>query len=122
MDAPPRTAQSEAFLFPEMKAGIKRKNAKTWEEQEFRILLASLRLCAFALKSMSEENQQPLQQPEQPKERKSLDDRAKMTELERTRHSAAHVLAAAILRLWPEAQFASSYRSRTVFPATRHES
>ncbi len=30
-----------------------------------------------------------------------------MTELERTRHSAAHVLATAILRLWPEAQFAA---------------
>ena len=29
-----------------------------------------------------------------------------MTELERIRHSAAHVLATAILRLWPEAQFA----------------
>ena len=44
---------------------------------------------------------------EQPKERKSLDDRAKMTELERIRHSAAHVLATAILRIWPEAQFAA---------------
>ncbi len=40
-------------------------------------------------------------------ERKSLDDRAKMTELERIRHSAAHVMATAILRLWPEAQFAA---------------
>ena len=30
-----------------------------------------------------------------------------MTELERIRHSAAHVLATAILRLWPEAQFAA---------------
>ena len=39
-------------------------------------------------------------------ERKSLDDRAKMTELERIRHSCAHVLATAILRLWPDAQFA----------------
>jgi threonyl-tRNA synthetase len=29
-----------------------------------------------------------------------------MTELERIRHSCAHVLATAILRLWPEAQFA----------------
>jgi len=29
-----------------------------------------------------------------------------MTELERIRHSAAHVLATAILRIWPEAQFA----------------
>jgi threonyl-tRNA synthetase len=44
---------------------------------------------------------------QQLKERKSLDDRAKMTELERIRHSAAHVLATAILRLWPEAQFAA---------------
>src|SRR5258707_12995856 len=44
---------------------------------------------------------------EQPKERKSLDDRAKMTELERIRHSAAHVLATVILRIWPEAQFAA---------------
>jgi len=40
-------------------------------------------------------------------ERKTLDDRAKMTELERIRHSCAHVLATAILRLWPDAQFAA---------------
>src|SRR5881394_3583214 len=44
---------------------------------------------------------------EQSKERKSLDDRAKMTELERIRHSCAHVMATAILRLWPDAQFAA---------------
>ena len=44
---------------------------------------------------------------EQAKERKSLSDREKMTELERIRHSCAHVLATAILRLWPEAQFAA---------------
>ena len=31
----------------------------------------------------------------------------KMTELERIRHSCAHVMATAILRLWPEAQFAA---------------
>src|SRR5579864_7186137 len=48
---------------------------------------------------MQEENKQP--------ERKSLDDRNRMTELERLRHSAAHVMATAILRLWPDAQFAS---------------
>ena len=30
-----------------------------------------------------------------------------MTELERLRHSCAHVLATAILRLWPDAQFAA---------------
>jgi len=29
-----------------------------------------------------------------------------MTELERIRHSCAHVMATAILRLWPDAQFA----------------
>src|SRR3989442_14284970 len=49
---------------------------------------------------MPDENQEP-------KERKTLDDRAKMTELERIRHSAAHVMATAILRLWPDAQFAA---------------
>ena len=40
-------------------------------------------------------------------ERKSLDDRHKMSDLERIRHTCAHVLATAILRLWPEAQFAA---------------
>src|SRR5438445_7444809 len=48
---------------------------------------------------MAEENQEP-------KERKTLDERSKMTELERIRHSCAHVMATAILRLWPDAQFA----------------
>src|SRR5258707_3738268 len=37
----------------------------------------------------------------------TMKDREKMTELERIRHSCAHVMAAAMLRLWPEAQFAS---------------
>src|SRR5437899_13096073 len=36
-----------------------------------------------------------------------MQDREKMTELERIRHSCAHVMATAILRLWPEAQFAA---------------
>ena len=53
---------------------------------------------------MSEENKNEQAQPNP--ERKSLDDRAKMTELERIRHSCAHVMATAILRLWPDAQFA----------------
>src|SRR5665213_1645660 len=44
---------------------------------------------------------------DEPKERKTLDDRNKMTDLERLRHSAAHVMATAILRLWPDAQFAA---------------
>ena len=53
---------------------------------------------------MPDDNQQQLPQPNP--ERKTLDDRAKMTELERIRHSCAHVMATAILRLWPDAQFA----------------
>jgi threonyl-tRNA synthetase len=40
-------------------------------------------------------------------ERKTLDQRDRMTELERIRHSCAHVMATAILRLWPDAQFAA---------------
>ena len=40
-------------------------------------------------------------------ERKTLHQRHQMTDLERFRHSAAHVLATAILRIWPEAQFAA---------------
>ena len=40
-------------------------------------------------------------------DRKSIDDRQRMTDLERIRHSCAHVMATAILRLWPDAQFAS---------------
>src|SRR5215470_1053981 len=48
-----------------------------------------------------------MQTAEQNPERKTLDDRNRMTELERIRHSCAHVMATAILRLWPEAQFAA---------------
>jgi threonyl-tRNA synthetase len=40
-------------------------------------------------------------------ERKTLDQRAQMTDLERLRHSTSHVLATAILKIWPEAQFAA---------------
>src|SRR5882724_10105407 len=40
-------------------------------------------------------------------DRKTLDERYQMTDLERLRHSCAHVLATAVLRLWPDAQFAS---------------
>src|SRR6266446_5552550 len=48
-------------------------------------------------------------------ERKALDDRSRMTELERIRHSAAHVMATAILRLWPDAQFAAGPPVETGF-------
>jgi threonyl-tRNA synthetase len=40
-------------------------------------------------------------------ERKNLEERTQMTDLERLRHSASHVLATAILKIWPEAQFAA---------------
>ncbi len=40
-------------------------------------------------------------------QRKTLEERQRMTDLERLRHSCAHVLATAILRLWPDAQFAA---------------
>jgi threonyl-tRNA synthetase len=40
-------------------------------------------------------------------ERKTLEQGARMTDLERLRHSASHVLATAILKIWPEAQFAA---------------
>src|SRR6266849_6378543 len=40
-------------------------------------------------------------------DRKTLDQRAQMTDIERLRHSASNVLATAILKIWPEAQFAA---------------
>jgi threonyl-tRNA synthetase len=40
-------------------------------------------------------------------ERKTLEQRTTMTDIERLRHSASHVLATAILKIWPEAQFAA---------------
>ncbi len=36
-------------------------------------------------------------------ERKTLDDRNRMSDLERLRHSSSHILATAVLRLWPDA-------------------
>ena len=37
-------------------------------------------------------------------ERKTLEERHQMSDLERLRHSCAHVLAAAVLRIWPDAK------------------
>ena len=39
-------------------------------------------------------------------ERKTLEERAQMSDIERLRHSSAHIMATAILKLWPDAQFA----------------
>src|SRR3954466_10212987 len=44
-----------------------------------------------------------MQDPKQPVERKTLDERNRMTELQRIRHSCAHIMATAVLRLWPDA-------------------
>src|SRR4026209_593388 len=40
-------------------------------------------------------------------ERKTLEQRDQMTDWGRLRHSASHVLATAILKIWPKAQFAA---------------
>lgn len=40
-------------------------------------------------------------------QRKTLDERNQMSELARLRHSTAHILATAIAKLWPDAQFAA---------------
>ena len=40
-------------------------------------------------------------------DRKTFEQREQMTDIERLRHSASHVLARAILKIWPEAQFAA---------------
>ena len=45
--------------------------------------------------------------PSMTEERKTLEQREQMTDIERLRHSASHVLATAILKIWPEAQFAA---------------
>jgi threonyl-tRNA synthetase len=50
-----------------------------------------------------------------PEERKTLEQREQMTDLERLRHSASHVLATAILKIWPEAQFAAGPPVETGF-------
>ena len=41
------------------------------------------------------------------KDRKSLEERAQMSDIDRLRHSSAHVLATAVLKLWPDAQLAA---------------
>src|SRR2546428_10653619 len=48
-----------------------------------------------------------MEEPKPQAERKTLDERQKMSDLERIRHSCAHVMATAIAKLWPDAQFAA---------------
>src|ERR1700745_2846637 len=56
-----------------------------------------------------------MQATDQQPERKTLDDRNRMTELQRIRHSRPHVMATPILRLRPEAQFAGGPPVETGF-------
>lgn len=44
-----------------------------------------------------------MEDPKQAVERKTLDERNRMTDLQRLRHSCAHIMATAVTRLWPEA-------------------
>src|SRR3989440_9359686 len=53
--------------------------------------------------------------PDKQSERKGLDERNRMTDLERIRHSCAHVMATAIAKLWPDAQFAAGPPVETGF-------
>lgn len=46
-----------------------------------------------------------MQDPKQTVERKTLDERNRMTDLQRIRHSCAHIMATAVMRLWPDALF-----------------
>ena len=48
----------------------------------------------------------PMPDTQEP-QRKTLEERDQMSDLERLRHSTAHVLATAIAKLWPDAQFAA---------------
>lgn len=52
------------------------------------------------------------------KERKTLEERQQMSDLERLRHSCAHVLATAICRLWPDASWPAGLPWITVFITT----
>src|ERR1044072_276288 len=44
-----------------------------------------------------------MQDEKKPAQRKTLDERERMTELQRIRHSCAHIMATAVTRLWPDA-------------------
>ena len=53
---------------------------------------------------MNTESGRPLEAAKTEVQRKSLDQRQQLDDLERLRHSCAHILATAVLRLWPDAQ------------------
>ena len=45
-----------------------------------------------------------MEEAKQPVHRKTLEERHQMTDLQRLRHSCAHIMATAVSRLWPEAK------------------
>ncbi|MFM8358801.1 MAG: threonine--tRNA ligase [Verrucomicrobiota bacterium] len=53
---------------------------------------------------MNDESKPGLEAAKSEVQRKTLDQREQMNELMRLRHSSAHILAAAVLRLWPDAR------------------
>ncbi|MCX6861275.1 MAG: hypothetical protein NTX70_13815, partial [Verrucomicrobia bacterium] len=52
---------------------------------------------------MNDEQQPQFESAKSEVQRKTLDQREQMNELMRLRHSCAHILATAVLRLWPDA-------------------
>lgn len=67
----------------------------------------SLPAYAFRLEIMPFRGDIPWQPMSEQQHRKTLEERNQATDLERLRHSCAHVLATAVCRLWPEAQLAA---------------
>lgn len=67
----------------------------------------SLPTCAFRLEITPFRGDIPRQHMSEQQHRKTLEERNQATDLERLRHSCAHVLATAVCRLWPEAQLAA---------------
>jgi threonyl-tRNA synthetase len=53
---------------------------------------------------MNENSPQPHEAAKHEVQRKTLDERERLDELGRIRHSASHILATAVLRLWPDAR------------------
>lgn len=53
---------------------------------------------------MNDNDSSPLESAKSDVQRKSLEQREQLNELGRIRHSCAHILATAVLRLWPDAQ------------------
>src|SRR5438067_4105200 len=88
-------AAATAFMYRSRSASVLIKlRREMWHLCERKIFVSSFGSWLISPRLMEED-------------RKTLEQRTQMTELERLRHSASHVLATAILKIWPEAQFAA---------------